>query len=708
MGFPAGMQLATIAFGIPLTATGKEVVTNVTVKPTARLIWAATGQPLPEFEDSFTAEAGQLGQFQVPFVDQPGFIDSLGNAVTDFAYQVTASWQFGNARPITWSKNLKPLLGQTGPIDLDLVPDGPVSIPVTAPTASVLGFNGRTGFITLQDSDLPSRLSAAELSATYAPASGSANYASKADVAAAAKNAVNIVSPNNLSIWRKALGAAMFQQTGVVFEGDSITAGGNSGNEVPNTTAQKLTALRRGYVSQFRTLLNNLLGVDAGEGWVGLGGDEGRWTFSGATPGPIAAGPVATGVRLPAGNDATALAQDFTTLDFFGFTGGNVTHPPRIEIDDVDVRPSLMSADGKNAVVGAGKWAAVGANTTVAQAGTRNLAITAVASGTVRADFGAAAGEFAVTPGQAYFVTAAGSGTSGRLFGISLYFYTSADVQVGAEIAVNGTTGTGAFVQTSGFITVPATAAKAKVTLRGNSTMNAGEVINIRDFDVIPVTSWAVSGGTSYKMAPITVGAGTHKIKIIGPNSTQADIAGLSLRKRTDAGVLVHRIAKSGSTSTDHVTNASGANATAQQFLAQNEFLNSIVPVSLRVIALGTNDFGGGTISPATYRANLVTMINKAVAAGECVLLMAGTRFSDNTGKTYPEDDFYAQAKDLAKTMDKVAYIDFIESWGDKTKATSLGFRDPAFGIHPTLAGHGDYARTLFDALTRQVVTPAA
>lgn len=168
MGFPAGMQLATIAFGIPLTATGKEVVTNVTVKPTARLIWAATGQPLPEFEDSFTAEAGQLGQFQVPFVDQPGFIDSLGNAVTDFAYQVTASWQFGNARPITWSKNLKPLLGQTGPIDLDLVPDGPVSIPVTAPTAAVLGFNGRTGFITLQDSDLPARLSDAQLTATYA------------------------------------------------------------------------------------------------------------------------------------------------------------------------------------------------------------------------------------------------------------------------------------------------------------------------------------------------------------------------------------------------------------------------------------------------------------------------------------------------------------------------------------------------------------
>jgi YD repeat-containing protein len=167
MGFPAGMQLATVAFGIPLTVTGKDVVTNVSVKPTSRVIWAATGQPLPEFSDSFTAEAGQLGQFQVPFIDQAGFIDSAGNTVTDFAYQITASWSYGNERPITWAKNLKPMLGQTGPIDLDLVPDGPVSIPVTAPTAAVLGFGGRTGFVTLQESDLPGRLSPESLSATY-------------------------------------------------------------------------------------------------------------------------------------------------------------------------------------------------------------------------------------------------------------------------------------------------------------------------------------------------------------------------------------------------------------------------------------------------------------------------------------------------------------------------------------------------------------
>ncbi|MEJ1195090.1 SGNH/GDSL hydrolase family protein [Pseudarthrobacter sp. CCNWLW207] len=178
MGFPPGMVLNTIAFGIPLTATGKDVVTKVTVKPTSRVIWAATGQPLPEFSDSFTAEAGQLGQFQVPAVDQPGFIDSAGNAVTDFAYQISASWEYANERPINWNKNLKPLQGQSGVIDLDLVPDGPVSIPVTAPTAAMLGFNGRTGFVTLQESDLPERLSEGELSATIlseveAPIAGS-------------------------------------------------------------------------------------------------------------------------------------------------------------------------------------------------------------------------------------------------------------------------------------------------------------------------------------------------------------------------------------------------------------------------------------------------------------------------------------------------------------------------------------------------------
>lgn len=166
MGFPVGMQLATVAFGIPLTATGKDVVTKVSVKPTSTVIWAATGQPIPAFSDSFTAEGGQLGSFQVPFVDQAGFIDLAGNEVTDFAFQINASWEFANERPITWAKNLKPLVGQTGTIDLDLVPEGPVSIPVTAPTAAVLGFGGRTGFVTLQESDLPERLSVGELSAT--------------------------------------------------------------------------------------------------------------------------------------------------------------------------------------------------------------------------------------------------------------------------------------------------------------------------------------------------------------------------------------------------------------------------------------------------------------------------------------------------------------------------------------------------------------
>lgn len=167
MGFPEGMQLANVTFGIPLTVTGKDVIARVTVKPTARVIWAATGQPLPEFPDSFTAEVGQLGEFQVPFIDQPGFIDSTGATVTDFAYQITGYWRFGNERPINWTKNLKPLVGQSGPINLDLISDGPVAVPVTAPTAAVLGFGGRTGFVALQESDLPTRLSDSELAATY-------------------------------------------------------------------------------------------------------------------------------------------------------------------------------------------------------------------------------------------------------------------------------------------------------------------------------------------------------------------------------------------------------------------------------------------------------------------------------------------------------------------------------------------------------------
>lgn len=515
-------------------------------------------------------------------------------------------------------------------------------------------------------------------------------------------------SAPDLRRFRAAFASARFSQIAIVVEGDSVVAGGNSGNEVPNTNAQKLTALVRGWVSQFRALLVAFLGIDAGEGWVGLAGDEGRWTFDGVTPGPIAIGPVATGVRLSAGNAATATGQDFAFLDVTGFSGGAVTHPPRIEVDDVDVRPSRLNADAKNGVVASGKWAAVGVNTTVAQSGARDITLTAIGAGAARADYGSATGEFNVTAGDVLFFSAAGMGDNARQYGISAYFYNSSGTQVGGELTCNGTTGVGSYTQASAFITVPAGATTMKPVLRAIAGLNAGETIHIKDFDAIPVQVWTGVGGTAYKMSTIAVTPGLHKLRIIAPNANQADIGGVCLRKRTDAGVLVHRIAKSGTTTADHLTNASGANATAQQLLAQYEMLHAIAPVRLRIIALGKNDFGGQAtngITPASYRANLSALAAKGIGLGEDIILAADERYSDDAGRTYPEASYYAEAADLADDTDRTAYVDFIETHGDKATSTALGFRDPAFGIHPTLAGHGDMALGWLDVVTRQVVT---
>lgn len=522
-------------------------------------------------------------------------------------------------------------------------------------------------------------------------------------------NAVTLAHPDHLRRFRTALGRARFSQVHVVIEGDSVVAGGNSGDEVPTTNAQKLKALMRGWVSQLRALFASWLGIDAGEGWVGISGDEGRWTFTGSAPSPGAYGPVATGARLSAGNDATALDQDFRYLDFVGFTGGAVTHPPRIEIDDVDVRPTAMNADAKNGVVAAGKWAAVGANTTVTQPATRRVRLTAVGTGTVRADFGGATGDFAVTAGDWLLFTVAAIAPAARQGGVSAYFYDNAGTQIGSELSVNVTSGAGSYAQSTGFIQVPTGATKMKPVLRGNTSMTAGEYIELESFDIIRVTRWTPAGGTMYKLPTIDAGTvGPHKIKIFAPLANQVDVAGMWLRKRNDAGVLVSRLAKSGTTTTDHVTNSGGANPTAQQWLSQNEVQNAVAPVALRVVALGKNDFNGGSTSPATYRANLEAIATKAIAAGECVLLMADARYSNNTGKPYAEELFYAEARDIAADTDHVAFIDISESWGTNAQATALGFMESGFGIHPNLAGHGDIARIVIDALTRQVTTAAA
>ncbi|MET3949705.1 polysaccharide deacetylase family protein [Arthrobacter sp. UYEF36] len=151
MTYPPGVQLATLTFSNPSTFLGNEATrTEVTVQSTAGVVWAATGQPIDDFEELVSPAAGMPGSLTVPFVDQAGFTDQAGNVFTMWAYVVTRKTFFGG-RSKTVRKSWQPLLGQSEPVDFDNLPGGSVGLPVSAPVVPVTSVAGLTLAVGAED-----------------------------------------------------------------------------------------------------------------------------------------------------------------------------------------------------------------------------------------------------------------------------------------------------------------------------------------------------------------------------------------------------------------------------------------------------------------------------------------------------------------------------------------------------------------------------
>lgn len=152
MAYPPGVQLATLTFSNPSTFLGNEATrTEVTVEATASVVHAASGMPIDNFEEIVAPGAGMPGSLTVPFVDQAGFTDQVGNVFTNWAYQVTRKTVYGN-KVKTIRKNWQPVTGQET-TDFDNLPGGAIGLPVTAPTATVTSVNGQTGAVVIPLAD---------------------------------------------------------------------------------------------------------------------------------------------------------------------------------------------------------------------------------------------------------------------------------------------------------------------------------------------------------------------------------------------------------------------------------------------------------------------------------------------------------------------------------------------------------------------------
>jgi hypothetical protein len=167
MALPVGVTTATCTVGVPVSFTGAaNIRANISVKPSVFLVHAETGTPLVDMLETIDTTDGVAGQFTLPHTDQAGFVDENQNTYTNWFYTVTI--QYSNERSVMLPKTkvFQLTTGQTL-VDLDKLPSGVPALPYIAPAATVSAFGGRTGAVTLQESDLPSRLSVGELSATY-------------------------------------------------------------------------------------------------------------------------------------------------------------------------------------------------------------------------------------------------------------------------------------------------------------------------------------------------------------------------------------------------------------------------------------------------------------------------------------------------------------------------------------------------------------
>lgn len=287
--FPPGVTLATITAGSTTDFFGNEATVSVDVTPVlagnaVHLVHAATGTTLVIATRRFTSGLGEAVTFQVPHVNQPGWIDSTGQSVTHWSYRVEVTAQFDAGTRHRWAKTVQPLVGQNT-VDLDLVADGAVYDPRFSPVPHVLSVNGQTGVI-----------SVGELVGPRGPAgaTGPANTLNIGTVttgAAGANAAATITgaSPNqtlNLTLPRGATGAAGPAGTngGVGPQGEPGPAGpaGQAANLQMGTVATGAAGTNAG-ATITGTAPNQVLNLTLPRGTTGATGPAGPAGPAGGT-----------------------------------------------------------------------------------------------------------------------------------------------------------------------------------------------------------------------------------------------------------------------------------------------------------------------------------------------------------------------------------------------------------------------------------------
>lgn len=170
-----------------------------------------------------------------------------------------------------------------------------------------------------------------------------------------------------------------------------------------------------------------------------------------------------------------------------------------------------------------------------------------------------------------------------------------------------------------------------------------------------------------------SAGSGTATIMLV---SGTAVLYGVNVMNASLPGVVVHKLGGSGSYSTQWVN----ANATRWQAAF------ATLKANLVTIMLGTND-QGVNLSPAAFKANILTMINRVRVARPTadILLICPAENNRPGGNTIAMSNYARQMYDLALEQD-VAFLNLQQSFGVNHADYAAGSARPwmvADGLHP-------------------------
>lgn len=160
--YPPGVQLAQLSIGPVTDMFGDMAQLTVSVSPVftngvTHITHTASGRSVAASTKQFISDSGTgVVTFAVPYTNETGWQDPSGRVIDvstkpGWKYVLKVNATIGRQQVGSWTKEVQPLLEQTGEIDVDLVGGENILEGLLGPTAVVTSIAGKVGTVTVAD-----------------------------------------------------------------------------------------------------------------------------------------------------------------------------------------------------------------------------------------------------------------------------------------------------------------------------------------------------------------------------------------------------------------------------------------------------------------------------------------------------------------------------------------------------------------------------